>query len=157
MSAHLDDKGQARMVAIEHKSETVRHAIARASVHMQPETLGTITANAGEKGDVLAVARIAGITAAKHTSSLVPLCHPVRITHVTVDVRTDDQTSTVVITAEVHACDRTGPEMEAMTAATVAALTVYDMCKGIDRAMTIESVCLLAKSGGKSGDWVRPR
>lgn len=152
---HFDAGGAARMVDIEDKPESHRSAVARASVRMQPATLARIEEGTVGKGDVLGVARLAGIGAAKATAGLIALCHPVRLTRVDVRFEISRDLPGVEIVAEVHARDRTGPEMEAMTAASVAALTLYDMCKAMDRAMTIEQVALLEKSGGKSGPWRR--
>lgn len=156
---HFDEQGAARMVAIQSKPETPRHAVARSCVRMAPQTLQRIEAGTVGKGDVLQVARLAAIGAAKATSTLIPLCHPVRLTSVDVTfevLREPADAPAIEATATVHAVDRTGPEMEAMTAASAAALTIYDMCKAMDRAMTLEQVVLLEKSGGKSGRWTRP-
>jgi cyclic pyranopterin phosphate synthase len=151
---HIDEAGHARMVDVSAKAETVRDATARGRVTMQPATLALITAGASKKGDVLAAARLAGIMAAKRTSELIPLCHPLPISAVTVDL---DVTETAVdITATVRTTGRTGVEMEALTAVSVAALTVYDMLKAADRAMTIGAIRVVAKSGGKSGDFSQP-
>jgi cyclic pyranopterin phosphate synthase len=152
---HFDADGAARMVDIEAKRETPRRAVAKGRVRMAAETLARIEDGSVGKGDVLAVARLAGIGAAKGTAQLIPLCHPVRLTAVDVTFEVDRGLPGVTVRAEVHAIDRTGPEMEAMTAASVAALTIYDMCKAMDRGMSIETVQLQAKSGGKSGDWTR--
>jgi len=151
---HIDESGHARMVDVSAKAETVREATAKGRVTMQPETLALITTGAAKKGDVLAVARLAGIMAAKRTADLIPLCHPLPIAAVTVDL---DLTDTAVdITATIRTTGRTGVEMEALTAVSVAALTVYDMLKAADRAMTIEAIRVVAKSGGKSGDFSQP-
>jgi cyclic pyranopterin phosphate synthase len=141
------------MVAVTDKPESVRQAIAEVRVRMSPATLERIREGQVGKGDVLAVARLAAIGGAKQTSGLIPLCHPVRLT--AVDVAFALEEDAVRATARVTAFDRTGPEMEAMTAAATAGLTIYDMCKGVDRAIVIESVKLLEKSGGKSGAWKR--
>lgn len=141
------------MVAVTDKPETVRQAIAEVRVRMSPATLERIREGQVGKGDVLAVARLAAIGGAKQTAGLIPLCHPVRLT--AVDVAFALEADAVRATARVTAFDRTGPEMEAMTAAATAGLTIYDMCKGVDRAIVIESVKLLEKSGGKSGAWTR--
>ena len=150
---HVDEAGKARMVDVGWKPETERVAVARGSVIMLPETLALVKANALEKGDVLGVARIAGIMAAKSTSQMIPLCHPLPLSHVAVDFVLDDQRSAIDIAAAARTTAKTGVEMEAMTAVSVAALTIYDMCKGVDRGMRIDGVRLVSKSGGKSGDW----
>jgi cyclic pyranopterin monophosphate synthase len=152
---HFDEDGAARMVAIDDKPESRRMAKARATVHMRRQTLARIEAGELGKGDVLGVARLAAIGAAKSTAQLIPLCHPVRLTAVDVSFERRLDPPSVEVTVEVHAHDRTGPEMEAMTAAATAALTIYDMCKAIDRAMSIEQVVLLEKAGGKSGHFTR--
>jgi cyclic pyranopterin phosphate synthase len=144
------------MVSIAAKAEGPRMARSRARVRMQAATLERIRSNTAEKGDVLAVARLAAISAAKQTSALIPLCHPVRLTAINVSFRTDPDAPAVEVEVEVHAIDRTGPEMEAMIAASMGALTIYDMCKAMDRGMEVESVVLLEKSGGRSGHWRRP-
>jgi cyclic pyranopterin monophosphate synthase len=152
---HFDESGAARMVAIAAKPETPRMARARASVRMREETLARIEAGQVGKGDVLGVARLAAIGAAKSTAQLIPLCHPVRLTAVDVGFELVAALPGVAITVTVHAHDRTGPEMEAITAASTAALTIYDMCKAADRTMTIEKIVLLEKSGGNSGHFTR--
>jgi cyclic pyranopterin phosphate synthase len=152
---HLDDEGTARMVDVGAKEATARRAIARAVVRMSPETAARVAAGDAPKGDVLGVARIAGIQAAKRTGELIPLCHPIGLDHVDVDAQLDPDGGTVTLTATAGVTARTGVEMEAMTAAAIAALTVYDMVKGLERAVTIEAVQLLSKSGGHSGEWVR--
>lgn len=154
---HLDEKGHARMVDISAKRTTVRTATARASVSMRRETLDLILAAGIEKGDVLGTARIAGIMAAKRTSELIPMCHPIAITAVELEFEADRKASTITVSASARTRDRTGIEMEAMTAAAVAALTIYDMCKAVDRTMTIAAVQLLKKSGGRSGTFVREK
>ena len=151
---HLDQEGRARMVDVGEKRPTAREAVARGSVHMKPETLRLITQGQVQKGDVLSVARVAGVMAAKRTSELIPLCHPIPLDQVTVDLEPDDQTNAVHITATARTTAKTGVEMEAMTAVTVAALTVYDMCKSVDRGIRIEAIRLVSKRGGKSGDIV---
>ncbi|URW76366.1 cyclic pyranopterin monophosphate synthase MoaC [Sphingomonas donggukensis] len=148
---HLDAAGAARMVDVGDKAVTKRHAVASGRIAMSAEAASAIRTGAVKKGDVLAVARIAGIMAAKRTSDLIPLCHPLPLTSVTLDLALDDVGVTVTATAATDG--KTGVEMEALTAATVALLTVYDMAKAIDRGMTIEHVRLIEKSGGKSGDW----
>ena len=150
---HLDANGQAHMVDVGSKATTVRSATAEAWIEMQPETLQLITEGKHKKGDVLAVARIAGIQAAKRTSDLIPLCHPLAITKVSVDLTVNG--TSIEIEAAVETVGQTGVEMEALTAASVAALTVYDMCKSADKAMTITDVALWEKSGGRSGDYRR--
>ena len=151
---HLDAAGHARMVDVGAKPATRREATAVGAVVMQPETLALIMAGELEKGDALATARIAGIMAAKQTPSLIPLCHPIPLTRVAVDLEPDEAASAVNITATVATTAQTGVEMEAMTAVCVAALTVYDMCKAVDRAIRFEGVRLVRKSGGASGDIV---
>ncbi|MFT8813864.1 cyclic pyranopterin monophosphate synthase MoaC [Acetobacter fabarum] len=148
---HLDSSGHARMVDVSDKDETFRKAIATAEVHMQRHTLDLIVSGSMPKGDVLATARIAGIMAAKKTADVIPLCHPLRLTSVTLDlVATDDK---IEITAAVTTKDATGVEMEALTAVSVAALTLYDMCKAVDRSMRIDNIRLQHKSGGRSGEY----
>ena len=149
---HFDPAGNAVMVDVSAKPETVRVATARAKVVMQPATLAMITTGTAAKGDVFAVARLAGIMAAKRTADLIPLCHPLPIAAVTVDLAAQG-VDTVDITATVRTTGRTGVEMEALTAASIAALTIYDMCKAVDRGMRIEALRVVAKSGGKSGDF----
>lgn len=153
--SHFDPAGAARMVAVTEKPETPRAAVAQARVRMAPETLERIRGGQVGKGDVLAVARLAAIGGAKQTPALIPLCHPVRVTGIDVAFALDPAIPGVRATVHVAAVDRTGPEMEAMTAAAAAALTIYDMCKAMDRGMVIEAVELLEKSGGKSGAWQR--
>ena len=150
----LDPLGGARMTDVTPREPTHRRALARCRVTMLPETTDKVANNAMTKGDVLAAARIAGIQAAKRTSDLVPMCHPVLVGSVTVNFSIGDDY--VEVEAHVETVDRTGVEMEALTACTVAALTVYDMCKSSDRTMTIEQVCLWEKSGGRSGPWRSP-
>ena len=152
---HLDDEGTARMVDVGAKEATARRAVARAVVRMDPATAARVAAGDAPKGDVLGTARIAGIQAAKRTGELIPLCHPLPLDHVDVDAAVDAPAGTVTITAEARVTARTGVEMEALTAASVAALTVYDMVKGIEKGVEITSVVLLEKSGGRSGDWRR--
>lgn len=150
---HLDAHGHARMVDVGDKPVTHREAVAEAFVRMRPETLALITSGGLPKGDVLAVARIAGIQAAKRTSELIPLCHPLMLSSVKVELVPEVQNAGVRIQATCRLAGQTGVEMEALTAASVAALTLYDMCKAVDKAMVIEQVRLLAKTGGKSGDF----
>ena len=146
---HFDGEGRAVMVDVSDKAETDRTATARARVIMQPETLAVIAAGTAKKGDVLGTARLAGIMAAKRTAELIPLCHPIPITAVSLTLEPGD--GAIEIAATVRTAGRTGVEMEALTAASVAALTVYDMCKAIDRGMQIDAVRLVHKAGGKSG------
>ena len=148
---HLDERGNARMVDIGDKAVTARVATAAAQVSMLPETFRLIVDGAHKKGDVLAVARIAGIQAAKKCSDLIPLCHPLMLTRVSVDFEMDAAGHRVLINATCAVDGKTGVEMEALTAASVAALTIYDMCKAVDRAMIISNIRVLEKSGGKSG------
>jgi cyclic pyranopterin phosphate synthase len=153
---HLDGKGEAHMVDVGEKAVTRREARAASEVRMAPETLALLRDGNAAKGDVLAVARIAGIQAAKRTAELIPLCHTLPLDRVDLTFALDDTLPGVRIEANCTVTGRTGVEMEALTAASVAALTIYDMCKAVDRAMTIERTCLLAKRGGRSGDWERP-
>jgi len=148
---HVDDDGKAQMVDVTDKAVTVREAVAAGRVHMKPETLALIQEGGLPKGDVLAVARVAGIMAAKRTHELIPLCHPLPITYVAVEFACHRERGEVRIEARVKCAGGTGVEMEALTAVSVAALTIYDMCKASDRAMRIEAVRLVRKSGGKSG------
>ena len=150
---HLNQKGEAHIVDVGGKDITMRRAVARATLEAKRETIAAIAGGELKKGDALAVARIAGIMAAKKTSDLIPLCHPIALNKVDVDITADGGLITILATVETN--DRTGVEMEAMTAASVAALTLYDMAKGIDRAMRITTVELVEKSGGKSGDFRR--
>ena len=152
---HLDAQGNARMVDVGGKAVTTRVATAVATVAMQPETLRLIVKGGHKKGDVLAVARIAGIQASKKCADLIPLCHPLMLTHVTVDFTIDEAESRIRISATCGLDGKTGVEMEALTAASVAALTIYDMCKAVDKGMVIENIFLQEKSGGKSGYYVR--
>jgi len=152
---HLDDAGQAHMVDVGDKAVSRREAVASAVVAMQPETMQALLSGQTKKGDVLATARIAGIQAAKRTSELIPLCHAIALTSVSVEFTPRPADARLEIAARVQARDRTGVEMEALTAVSVAALTIYDMLKAIDRGMLIEHVRLEEKRGGKSGDFVR--
>ncbi|MEE8442904.1 MAG: cyclic pyranopterin monophosphate synthase MoaC [Dehalococcoidia bacterium] len=149
---HLDTEGRARMVDVGGKDVTARVAVARGSIRMKPETLRLIQQGQVEKGDVLAAARIAGIMGAKRTSELIPLCHPIPVDQVTVDLEPDESASAIHITATARTTAKTGVEMEALTAVSVAALTIYDMAKAVDRGMRIEGIRLVSKRGGKSGD-----
>jgi cyclic pyranopterin phosphate synthase len=152
--SHLDEQGTARMVDVGGKSDTERTAVAGGAVKMKPETLRLIRDGLIKKGDVLTVARIAGIMAAKRTSELIPLCHPLALTHLDVDLALDEARSRVLIRATARTVGKTGVEMEALTAVSAAALTVYDMAKAVDREMIIENIRLLEKRGGRSGDYV---
>jgi len=153
---HLDDAGAARMVDVSGKLETQRRAIATGRISMSREAAAAIGAGDVPKGDVLAAARIAGIMAAKRTGELIPLCHPIGLDHVDVDAELDAAEGTVTLTATAGVTARTGVEMEAMTAAAVAALTVYDMVKAVDKSMTITDIYLVEKTGGRSGAYRRP-
>ena len=150
---HLDSEGRAVMVDVSDKAETERKAVAKGLVHVAPETLALIREGQVKKGDVLSVARLAGIMGAKRTPDLIPLCHPLALTSVTVDLEIDEEACAIAITAACALKGRTGVEMEALTAVAVAALTVYDMCKARDRAMRIGEIRLVHKSGGKSGTY----
>jgi len=150
---HLDESGAAHMVDVGDKAVTTRTAIAEGSVTMKPETLALIRGGLAKKGDVLATARIAGIMAAKKTHELIPLCHPLLLTKVTLDLDFDDALPGLRVRALARVAGQTGVEMEALTAVSVACLTVYDMAKAVDRGMVIGGVRLLEKSGGKSGEW----
>lgn len=152
---HIDDTGAAHMVDVGDKADTRREAVAAATVLMQPATLALLESGGHKKGDVLAVARVAGIQAAKKCPDLIPLCHPLMLNAVDVEFELDREHSAVRIRARCRVSGKTGVEMEALTAASVAALTIYDMCKAVDRGMVIERVALLAKQGGKSGAWTR--
>jgi cyclic pyranopterin monophosphate synthase len=151
---HFDAQGQAHMVDVSAKAETHRVAVARGTIRMQPATLALIASGSAKKGDVIGVARIAAIQAAKRTADLIPLCHPLPITRVKVDFEIDAASSSVHCTAQVETFGRTGVEMEALTAVQVGLLTVYDMCKAADRGMVMGEIRVLEKHGGKSGDWV---
>jgi cyclic pyranopterin monophosphate synthase len=153
--SHLDKDGKARMVDVTPKKSTVREAVARGRVAMSPQTLSLIQGGALPKGDVLGVAKIAAVMAAKKTGDLIPMCHPLELTSVDVAFQFDTDRSEILIETRVKTIGRTGVEMEAMTAAAVAALTIYDMCKSADRAMKITEVMLVAKRGGKSGTYER--
>ncbi|MEW6173251.1 MAG: cyclic pyranopterin monophosphate synthase MoaC [Bacillota bacterium] len=152
---HIDAEGKARMVEVAEKPETLREAVAQGALRVKPETLRLISAGELPKGDVLAVARIAGIMAAKETPRLIPLCHPVRVSGVEIDFILNEEKSRVEIKARVKAVDRTGVEMEAMTAVAGSALALYDMVKAVEREASIEEICLVYKSGGKSGVFER--
>lgn len=150
---HIDSDGAAHMVDVSSKDHSVRQAVARGRISMSAEARQAIAEGLIKKGDVLAVARIAGIMGAKKTSDLIPLCHPLPLSSVSIDLRMDDQG--VIATATARTIGQTGVEMEALTAVSTALLTVYDMAKSIDKAMVIQDICLLEKSGGKSGTWKR--
>ena len=151
---HFDAHGQAHMVDVADKAHTKRVGIAGGRIQMRPETLALIQSGTAKKGDVLGIARIAGIQAAKKTSDLIPLCHPLALTRVAVEFEIESQTHSVCCTATVETVGQTGVEMEALTAVQIALLTIYDMCKAVDRAMVISDVKLLEKHGGKSGSFV---
>ena len=150
---HINEKGDAQMVDVSDKNNTAREAKAGAVVLMKPETLELIVSGSHKKGDVLAVARVAGIQAAKKCSDLIPLCHPLMLSKVSVDLTPNQEKSCIEIIATAKLNGKTGVEMEALTAASIAALTIYDMCKAVDRFMRIDNVQLLEKKGGKSGHW----
>ena len=152
---HFDDQGEARMVDVAGKAVTHRAALAEGMIRMQAETLALITAGGHKKGDVLGVARVAGIMAAKKTAELVPLCHPLTLTRIEIELEPVAEGPGVRCRARVETEGQTGVEMEALNAVQVALLTIYDMCKAVDRGMSIESVRLLEKSGGRSGHWTR--
>jgi len=151
---HFDERGEARMVDVAAKPETHRVAVATGAIRMQPATFALVQSGTSKKGDVLGVARVAAIQGAKRTSELVPLCHPVAITSVAIEFTPDAAASRIVCRATVECTARTGVEMEALTAVQVALLTIYDMCKAVDRGMTMEDIRLLEKHGGKSGSYV---
>ena len=156
--SHVDDQGRARMVDVSRKPDTQRQAIAKGRVRMQPQTLGLIQQGGLPKGDVLAVAQVAGVMAAKRTHELIPMCHPLLLTHIGVEFEArqpgdGDDLAAIDITATVRTTGKTGVEMEALTAVAIAGLTIYDMCKAVDRGMQLEAVRLVHKSGGKSGEW----
>jgi len=152
--SHLDERGRARMVDVGSKPDTERVAVAKGEIIMRPETLALIQEGGIPKGDVLAVAQVAGVMAAKRVAELIPMCHPLLLTHVQVDFAPDEERSLIEIAATVKTTGKTGVEMEALTAVSVAALTIYDMCKAVDRAMRITNIRLVRKSGGKSGEIV---
>jgi cyclic pyranopterin phosphate synthase len=152
---HIDEKGRVRMVDVTAKQPTHRTATAQGCISMAPETFSAIMDQTVKKGNVLETARIAGIMAAKQTSGLIPMCHPLNITHVQIDFSPDPATHTIRIEAVVRIVDQTGVEMEALTAVSITALTIYDMCKALDKHMTISDILLLKKTGGKSGTFTR--
>jgi cyclic pyranopterin phosphate synthase len=153
---HFDAAGEAHMVDVGDKSETHRVARAGGTVRMQPETFALIRSGSAKKGDVLGIARIAAIQAAKRTADLIPLCHPLALTRVAVDFELDEPGGAITLVATVETRGRTGVEMEALTAVAVGLLTIYDMCKAVDRGMRLERIRLLEKSGGKSGRFIAP-
>ncbi len=152
---HFNARGEAHMVDVGAKNITVRRAVARGEISMQKETLQRIISGENKKGDVLAVARIAGIMAAKKTSDLIPLCHPLALSHVDILLDVNTAKNMVSCHATVETNGQTGVEMEALTAVHISLLTIYDMCKAMDRSMMMSAICLLEKSGGKSGHWLR--
>ena len=154
--SHITAAGEAHMVDVSDKADTRRLARARGRIVMAPETLALAIAGEAKKGEVFGVARLAGIMAAKKTSDLIPLCHPLPLSSVSVDITPDDSLPGVIVTAETGVTGKTGVEMEALTAASIAALTIYDMCKSVDRGMRIEAVRLVHKDGGKSGTFTAP-
>lgn len=154
---HIDDKGRVRMVDVTDKDATLRTASAQGVIHMKPATLKMILAHEVKKGNVLETARIAGIMAAKRTCDLIPMCHPLHVTHLQVDFFPEEAEGSIGIETIARIFGRTGVEMEALTAAAVAALTIYDMCKSYDKEMVISNICLLTKTGGKSGTFTREK
>lgn len=150
---HFDEKGKARMVDVSEKSDTLREAIAKGMIRMQASTLNIIREGRMEKGDVLGVARVAAVMASKKTSDVIPMCHLLFITGCDIEFTLDDKENVVIIEAKVRTTGKTGVEMEALTAVSIAALTIYDMCKAVDKGMIIEGIHLVKKSGGKSGEW----
>jgi cyclic pyranopterin monophosphate synthase len=150
---HFDSSGQAHMVDVSDKASTHRVAIATGCIQMNPNTYELIESGGHKKGDVLGIARVAGIQAAKKTADLIPLCHPIALTHVSIEFQSDKSTHTIYCQARAETTGPTGVEMEALTAVQVALLTIYDMCKAVDRGMVMGNIKLLQKSGGKSGDW----
>jgi len=154
---HIDEKGNVRMVDVTEKEPTDRKAVAQGIISMNPSTFRMIKNRKVKKGNVIETARIAGIMAAKKTSDLIPMCHPLNLTHVAVDFYPDESSSSIRIESSVKIFSQTGVEMEALTAVAVAALTIYDMCKSYDRAIVISNICLLEKDGGKSGKFVRTK
>jgi cyclic pyranopterin phosphate synthase len=150
---HFNQRGEAHMVDVGDKNVTQRRAVAEGSIQMQAETLQRIIQGEHKKGDVLGVARVAGVMAAKKTSDLVPLCHPLQLTHVDIKLAVDEDNQCVNCVVEVKTAGQTGVEMEALTAVQITLLTIYDMCKAMDRGMTMNNIGLVSKAGGKSGDW----
>ena len=154
---HIDKQGRVRMVDVTEKEPTLRVAVAQGIVSMSPDTFDKIMNQTVQKGNVLETARIAGIMAAKKTSELIPMCHPLNITHITIDFFPDNTKNAIKIEGVVRIIDQTGVEMEALTAVSIAGLTIYDMCKSYDREMIISDICLVEKSGGKSGVFIRKK
>ena len=154
---HFNDEGRARMVDVSDKTPTMREATAGGTVRVSPETFGLIMRGEMKKGDVLAVAQVAGIMAAKRTPDIIPMCHPIAMTGVDISFLPDEKSSSIGITATVRCKGETGVEMEALTAVSVTALTIYDMCKAAQKDITITDICLLSKTGGKSGDYLKDR
>jgi cyclic pyranopterin phosphate synthase len=152
---HLNQRGEVHMVDVGDKAVSARRAVAEGWIRMQPATLAAIVSQSHKKGDVLAVARIAGIMASKKTADLIPLCHPIALSHVEIELMPEIEQSRVRCRAVAETRGVTGVEMEALTAVQISLLTIYDMCKAMDRAMVLEQVCLVSKSGGKSGNWQR--
>ncbi len=152
---HIDEQGRVRMVDVTHKKPSLRIAVAQGFISMTPATLENILNQSVKKGNVLETARIAGIMGAKRTSELIPMCHPLNITHIQIDFSPDKPRDAIKITARVRILDQTGVEMEALTAVSITALTIYDMCKSYDRAMVISDIALIEKSGGKSGHFLK--
>ena len=150
---HFNQRGEAHMVDVGEKKVTQRRAVAEGTIRMQAETLQRIIQGEHKKGDVLGVARIAGVMAAKKTADLVPLCHPLQLTHVDIQLNTDEKSHSVYCLAEVKTAGKTGVEMEALTAVQITLLTIYDMCKAMDRGMSMTDINLFSKEGGKSGNW----
>ncbi|RJG05210.1 cyclic pyranopterin monophosphate synthase MoaC [Noviherbaspirillum cavernae] len=150
---HFDETGQAHMVDVGSKKETHRIAIATGTIRMKPETLAIIQSGTAKKGDVLGIARVAAIMGAKRTSDLIPLCHPLALTRVIIDFQTDPEKSAVTCTAQVETFGKTGVEMEALAAVQIGLLTIYDMCKAVDRGMVMSDISILEKHGGRSGNW----
>lgn len=154
---HFNQKGKAHMVDVGEKAITHRRAVAAGTIYMQPQTLDLILQGKHKKGDVLGIARVAGIMAAKKTAELVPLCHPIAITHIDIDLETRKKNNAIYCRVTTETRNQTGVEMEALVAVQITLLTIYDMCKSVDRGMTIENVQLLEKAGGKSGHWTRKK
>ena len=152
--SHINEQGHARMVNVTEKAQTVRTAVAKGEIYMAPETLDLIQQGGMPKGDVLAVAQVGGIMAAKKTGDLIPMCHPINLTGVDINFEIDTERSRIIITSTVSCKGETGVEMEALTAVSAAALTIYDMCKAVQKDMHIEGIKLLKKTGGKSGDYI---
>ena len=152
--SHINEQGHARMVNVTEKAQTVRTAVAKGEIYMAPETLNLIQSGGMPKGDVLAVAQVGGIMAAKKTGDLIPMCHPINLTGVDINIEIDTEKSRIIITSTVSCKGETGVEMEALTAVSAAALTIYDMCKAVQKDMHIEGIKLLKKTGGKSGDYI---